>query len=57
MALDWPLPPREDEEAVIPLSGVPAEFRTALLGEIEAAERAAPRSAIALEGPEGPPSR
>jgi hypothetical protein len=48
MALDWPLPRRGDDGAMIPLSGVRAEFRTALRAEIEAAERAVAMSAVAL---------
>jgi hypothetical protein len=48
MALDSPVRRREDEEAEIPLSGVRAEFRTALRAEIEAMEGAAVASAIPL---------
>jgi hypothetical protein len=47
MALDSPLR-REDKEAEIPLSGVRAEFRTALRAEIDAATRAAATAAIPL---------
>jgi AAA domain len=49
MALDSPVRRREDEEAEVPLSGVRAEFRTALRAEIEAAKRAVAASATALE--------
>lgn len=48
MALDSPARRREDKEAQVPLSGVRAEFRTALRAEIEAAERAAAAAAIPL---------
>jgi hypothetical protein len=48
MALDSPARRREDKEAEVPLSGVRAEFRTALRAEIEAAERAAATAAIPL---------
>jgi AAA domain len=49
MALDSPVRHREDNEAEVTLSGVGAEFRTALRAEIEAAKRAVAASAIALE--------
>jgi hypothetical protein len=48
MALDSPVRHREDKDAEIPLSGVRAEFRTALRAEIEATEGAAVASAIPL---------
>src|SRR5215218_9896885 len=48
MALDSPARRREDNEAEVPLSGVRAEFRTALRAEIEAAERAAGTAPIPL---------
>ncbi len=47
MALDSPVR-RDDKEAEIPLSGVCAEFRTALRAEIEAAKRAAATPAVPL---------
>jgi hypothetical protein len=49
MASDSPVRRCEDGEAEIPLSGVPAEFRTALRAEIEAAKRVVVPSAIPLE--------
>jgi AAA domain len=48
MALDPPARGREDNEAEVPLSGVRAEFRTALRAEIEAAKGAAATAAIPL---------
>jgi hypothetical protein len=50
MALQSPVPGSEDQQAETPLSGVRAEFRTALRAEIEAAKRAAATSAIPLVG-------
>jgi AAA domain len=47
MALDSPAR-REDKDAEVPLSGVRAEFRTALRAEIEAAKGAAAAAAIPL---------
>ena len=49
MALDWPISRYEDDEAVVALSGVRAEFRTALQAEIEAGERAIATTAVALQ--------
>ena len=49
MALDWPISRYEDDEAVVGLSGVRAEFRTALQAEIEAGERAIATTAVALQ--------
>jgi AAA domain len=49
MALDSPVQRHEDKEAEVPLSGVRAEFRTALRAEIEAAKRAVAPSVIPLE--------
>jgi hypothetical protein len=49
MALDSPVRRREDKEAEIPLSGVRAEFRTALRAEIEAANRAVATPVTPLE--------
>jgi hypothetical protein len=48
MALDSSGRRHEDKETEIPLSGVRAEFRTALRAEIEASEGAAATSAIPL---------
>jgi AAA domain len=48
MALDSSGRRREDNETEVPLSGVRAEFRTALRAEIEASEGAAATSAIPL---------
>jgi hypothetical protein len=48
MALDSSGRRREDKETEVPLSGVRAEFRTALRAEIEASEGAAATSAIPL---------
>ena len=49
MALDSPVRRLEDDDAKIPLSGVRAEFRTALRAEIEAAEQRSARSTTVLE--------
>jgi hypothetical protein len=48
MALESHVRRREDKEAEVPLSGVRAEFRTALCAEMEAARRAAATPPIPL---------
>lgn len=49
MALDSSARRLEDDDASVPLSGVRAEFRTALRAEIEAAEQGSARSTTVLE--------